>query len=171
MLVGPALRRCAPRGHGEVRDAVTVCPFTSHAVVQAGSARVTLAGELDWDTAPYVRNAVAACLAERPTSLRLDLTDLSFCDCAGLGALLEVRTSALRAGVDLVAEGIGTALARLLDLTGTGEVLTEGGPTTGTEPSPPPLPLPSGGVPTRRDADADADAATVAQSPLRDLLA
>lgn len=109
-----------------MRGAVTGCAFTSYAVVDSGAARVALDGELDWDTAPCVRNVVEACLAEEPTSLHLDLTNVSFCDCAGLGVLLGVRSSVLAARVDLVVEGIGAQLARLLDLTGADGVLTEG---------------------------------------------
>ncbi|MCT9092504.1 STAS domain-containing protein [Streptomyces sp. ASQP_92] len=97
---------------------MTVYPFTSHAVVHAGVARVTLNGELDLDTAPLVHNAVADCLAERPTTLCFDLTDVSFCDCAGLGALLTARLTILGDGVDLVVEGVGSQLRRLLSLIG-----------------------------------------------------
>lgn len=103
---------------------MTVRPFTSHAAVHAGVARVTLAGELDLDTAFHVRDTVAACLAEQPTEIRLDLTGVSFCDCSGMNALLAARSSALRAGVGLRVEGIGTQLARLLSLIGADGVLT-----------------------------------------------
>lgn len=101
-----------------MRDTVTVHPFTSRADVHAGAARVTLVGELDLDAAPYVRDAVAACLVKRPTSLDLDLTGVSFCDCAGLNSLLVARNSVLWAGVDLRVEGIGEQLSRLLALIG-----------------------------------------------------
>lgn len=107
-----------------MRDAVTVYPFTSHAVVHAGVARVTLSGELDLDTAPLVHNAVADCLAEQPTTLCFDLTDISFCDCAGLGSLLTARLTILGEGVDLVVEGIGSQLRRLLSLIGAEDLFT-----------------------------------------------
>lgn len=145
-----------------MRDAVTVHLFMSHAVVHAGIARVTLAGELDWDTGPYVSKAVAACLAEQPTTLRLELGDVSFCDCAGLDVLLRVRASALRAGVDFVVEGMGRQLTQLLDLTGTGSALTESHTHTGTDPTQGPARV----IATRRDTEAAA-----AESSLRDLLA
>ncbi|MEU3186255.1 STAS domain-containing protein [Streptomyces sp. NPDC006923] len=99
---------------------------SSHTVNGAGHARVTVAGELDHDTAPYVREAVAACLAKRPKSLRLDLTGICFCDCSGVNALLGARIAVLLAGADLVVEGIGTQLARLLSLIGASDILTEG---------------------------------------------
>ncbi len=115
-------------------DTVTDNPFTSHAAVDAGVARVTLAGELDWDSAAAVEEAVAACLVRRPTSLCLDLTGVHFCDCSGLTALFTVRNSVLRAGVELRVVGVGTQLARLLSLIGADGVLTEG--TTSSDPEP-----------------------------------
>ncbi|MEU9031849.1 STAS domain-containing protein [Streptomyces sp. NPDC048383] len=144
---------------------MAVHAFTSHAVVESGAARVTLVGELDWDTAPYLRNAVVLCLAEEPTSVRVDLTDVSFCDCAGLGALLAARVSALRAGADFVVQGIGSQVALLLSLTGTGDILTEGNTHPGTK-----LNLDhcaSGAVATRRDVQP----AEITESLLRNLLA
>ncbi|MFJ2645596.1 STAS domain-containing protein [Streptomyces sp. NPDC087420] len=98
----------------------------SHAVTRAGDARVTLTGELDHTTAPQVREAVAACMAERPKSLRLDLNGVGFCDCSGLSVLLETRLSVLLAGADLVVAGIGAQLARLISLIGAGDILAEG---------------------------------------------
>jgi anti-anti-sigma factor len=114
---------------------LTLHPLTSHAVVHSGLARVTLAGELDLDTASYVHEAVTACLREQPTSLCLDLTGVSFCDCAGLSTLLRARTSALRAGVDLVLEGVGSQLARLLSLTGSDDLFAVSDARTSTEPA------------------------------------
>lgn len=116
---------CALRG---VQQAVTAFHRfeASHTVSGAGDARVAVSGELDHSTAPQVREAVAACMAKRPKRLCLDLAGVSFCDCAGLNVLLEVRISVLQAGTDLVVEGIGTQLARLLSLIGAGHILTEG---------------------------------------------
>ncbi|MET7802626.1 STAS domain-containing protein [Streptomyces decoyicus] len=114
---------------------MTVPPFDSHAVTYLGAARVTLVGELDLDTAPCVWKSVAACLAEQPKSLRLDLTDVCFCDCAGVNALLGARRSVLRAGVELVVEGIGPQLARLLDLIGASDILLEGHVAVATVPA------------------------------------
>lgn len=145
-----------------MRDAVTFPPFTSHAVVHSGVARVTLVGELDFDTGPCVGEAVAACLAKRPTSLCLDLTGISFCDCAGLNALLTARISILRAGVDLFVDGVGTQLARLLSLIGADDVFAEGDTSTNAESAL----CASGTVATHRDA-----AAAPEESPLPGLLA
>lgn len=141
---------------------MTFYAFTSHAVVRSGRARVALAGELDFDTAPCALEAVAACLAKQPTSLCLDLTDISFCDCAGLNSLLTARMSALQAGVDLHAEGVGVQLARLLSLIGADDVFTEGNTSTDADSAR----LASDTATGRRDTAVAAD-----ESPLRDLLA
>lgn len=114
---------------------MTAHPFTSNVMVLSGVARVTLVGELDLDTAPHVREAVTAGLAEEPVSLCLDLTGVSFCDCAGLSALLRARAAVLRAGVDLVVEGVGSQLARLLSLIGADYVFTGGNAATNSEPT------------------------------------
>lgn len=115
------------RTQGTVRDAVAVPPFMARTAVHAGVARVVLVGDLDMDTAPHVGSVVAACLAEGSTCLRLDMTGVSFCDCAGLSALLGARAAALRAGVDVAVEGIGagTQVARLLSLIGVDTFLAE----------------------------------------------
>ncbi|MFF5897105.1 STAS domain-containing protein [Streptomyces argenteolus] len=159
---------------------MTAHPFTSHVLVLSGVARVTLAGELDLDTAPHVREAVTAGLVEQPVSLCLDLTGVSFCDCAGLSALLRARAAVLRAGVDLVVEGVGSQLARLLSLIGADNVFTGGNAATNTEPT-----RASGTAAVQRDAElaaTAADEATAArkvaaarkaaeQASFRDLLA
>ncbi|MER7722417.1 STAS domain-containing protein [Streptomyces sp. NPDC096323] len=149
----------AAREHGEVRDAVTAYPFTSHAAVRSGVARVTLAGELDLDSGPAVQEAVSACLEEEVTSLWLDLTDVSFCDCAGLGALFRARTAVLRAGADLVVEGVGSQLGRLLRLVGAEDLFT------GRSANPESAHRASGTASTRRDVRAEA----TAEWPLRRL--
>ncbi|MFE8978718.1 STAS domain-containing protein [Streptomyces cyaneofuscatus] len=137
--------------------------FTSHASFRSGLARVTLAGELDLDTAPYVQEAVTACLEQQPVSLCLDLTGVSFCDCAGLSALFRARTAALHAGVDLVVEGIGTQLARLLSLIGADDVFTPRMSSTDVEA----FRCVSGAV----TLPPGAEAAAVAELSLPDLLA
>jgi anti-anti-sigma factor len=103
---------------------VDVHGFEAHGLVRAGVARVTLAGELDLDSAPRVREAVDACLEQGPALLRLDLGGVRFCDCAGANALLRARLVVLGAGVDLAVEGIGPQPARLFSLIGADEVLT-----------------------------------------------
>ncbi|MFH8387616.1 STAS domain-containing protein [Kitasatospora sp. NPDC018058] len=55
------------------------------------TASVSLEGELDIATAPLVSDAVAQALAARPQRLELDVAALTFCDAAGVRALLQAR--------------------------------------------------------------------------------
>lgn len=160
--------------HRKVGDVVVaVYPFTSHAVVRAGVARVTLAGELDLDTALLVGDAVVACLAERPTSLCLDLAGVTFCDCAGLGVLLRTRMIALDTGLPLVVEGIGPQPARLLALIGGEDIFTrplkDAGPGPGTDTGP--GTGATDGLPAEDPERLDAGAEAALWPPVRDLLA
>ncbi|MDH6129055.1 STAS domain-containing protein [Kitasatospora sp. GP82] len=88
-----------------MRDQVQV-PF----VVRAG-------GEIDLDTAPSLRRALAAAL-ESHWEVVLDLSEVTFMDCAGLSALVRARNQADRFGARLVLRGAGECVVRLLKLTG-----------------------------------------------------
>lgn len=80
---------------------------------------LTPAGELDLGTRPQLLRAVRLALRHRPATVRVDLSELSFCDCAGLGALLCCAREARCSGAALV--GVGTLQplpARLFALTG-----------------------------------------------------
>ncbi|WP_437042215.1 STAS domain-containing protein [Streptomyces sp. enrichment culture] len=70
-----------------------------------------LAGELDTDTAPGLREELTA-LAARSAGgvLVLDLSGVTFCDSAGLYALLGIRQTLPLAGVDVLFAQIGAAV-------------------------------------------------------------
>ncbi|WP_188305434.1 STAS domain-containing protein [Streptomyces sp. CBMA123] len=55
------------------------------------TASVSLEGELDIATTPLVGDAVARAIAARPHRLDLDVAGLTFCDAAGVRALLQAR--------------------------------------------------------------------------------
>ncbi|MEW2811476.1 STAS domain-containing protein [Streptomyces massasporeus] len=58
------------------------------------------------------------------TDLRLDCRELELVDSMGLSTLLEIHRSAGRDGIAIHLEGVGPALRRLLELTGTYAYLT-----------------------------------------------
>jgi anti-anti-sigma factor len=82
-----------------------------------GSYLLVLAGELDMATADKVRQA-ALCLLHHDgcDRLVLDLMDVSFIDCAGLGALIDLRNAASDADRPLTILDPSTAVSRLLHL-------------------------------------------------------
>ena len=102
-----------------MKTTVTVDPTTR-------SATVHLAGDLDFTTSEPFLATVRRVLDDHPDlqRLRLDFTDLSFCDSAGLSALLLVHRRSSAAGVDLRLDHRPPQLDRVLDVTGVLEHLT-----------------------------------------------
>ncbi|MGW7319049.1 STAS domain-containing protein [Streptomyces sp. NPDC054865] len=93
---------------------------SARTVVLAGRyGLIHLTGELDVATAPDVRHAVRDSLTRPPALLRIDISAVSFCDCAGLGALLWAKAEAARAGSGFHLSGpFQPIVARVLDATG-----------------------------------------------------
>ncbi|MFF2148343.1 STAS domain-containing protein [Kitasatospora sp. NPDC058190] len=79
-------------------------------VVRAG-------GEIDLATAPRLRCRLAAAF-EAHGEVVLDLSEVTFMDCSGLGILVQARNQADHSGKRLVLRGVGHPVARLLKLTG-----------------------------------------------------
>jgi anti-anti-sigma factor len=83
----------------------------------AARTQAVLIGELDVESAPELRRALSAAL-EAGDGLDLDLRDITFCDCAGLNALMELRNRALAGHRTLTVSAASDTVLRLLDLTG-----------------------------------------------------
>jgi anti-anti-sigma factor len=92
------------------------------------TARLTVEGELNFETAAPLLDAVEQRLAEHPElrELRLDCAKLGHCDSYGLSMLLMVHRRTQRAGVALRLDNRTGTLDRMLELTGTVEHLTAG---------------------------------------------
>lgn len=69
-----------------------------------------------------MRDVLISALRSSPR-VTVDLAAVTFCDCAGLNALLRARLEAMESGADGVRRfrihGMSGQVARLLDLTGT----------------------------------------------------
>jgi anti-anti-sigma factor len=90
------------------------------------TAQLTLTGELDAHTAPFLTEAVDQVGDAAPDKIVVDLGQVSFIDSAGLGGLLRVRNAAIEAGVPFVVVNRSDVVNRLIELTGLEELL---GPT------------------------------------------
>ncbi|MFJ9770329.1 STAS domain-containing protein [Kitasatospora sp. NPDC101157] len=86
---------------------------------------VTACGEIDLDTAPRLHRELSRALTEH-REVVLDLSEVTFMDCSGLGVLVRARNQADRSGRSLVLRGVGRPVARLLKLTGLGCRLAPG---------------------------------------------
>ncbi|MFJ4674134.1 STAS domain-containing protein [Kitasatospora purpeofusca] len=84
---------------------------------------VSLAGELDRDSADGLRTALAGLPEEGLARILVDLAELSFCDSTGLNILLRARQEAEPAGVRLELAGPRPVVVRLLAVTGADTVL------------------------------------------------
>ncbi|MCX4524614.1 MULTISPECIES: STAS domain-containing protein [unclassified Streptomyces] len=95
--------------------------FTVKVETVDGAVVLALAGELDHDTASALRRALDAALV-RAARLVVDLTELGFCDSAGLNELLRGRLAVQEAGGAFrVGEPRGP-VARMFRITGVDRV-------------------------------------------------
>jgi len=80
-----------------------IAPGVAHTVVEVGGVCVVaLQGEIDLATAGGIVDAVRSALATaRCSRIRVDMSAVTFLDCAGVRALLDARRQAERQGVPL----------------------------------------------------------------------
>lgn len=92
--------------------------------VRGEEAVLTLIGELDFSTAPLLRDIVMA-LAGAPSGaprVIVDLTELQFVDSTGLGLLVEALARLREAGGDLRLRSVNGSPKRAVELTGLDKV-------------------------------------------------
>ncbi|MFI6816082.1 STAS domain-containing protein [Nonomuraea sp. NPDC050328] len=92
--------------------------LTTDVHTEAGDVLLHLAGELDSTTAPLFRAVFLQAVASRPRHIEVDMRSLTFCDSAGLQALLATRDAAAAAGVGFHLAHVQGALQRVLSVTG-----------------------------------------------------
>src|SRR5262245_4220813 len=84
------------------------------------SLRVAIAGELDLATADVCQAGLVALMyTEGTRELVVDLSDLTFVDCAGLRALIAARSRGLSLGVTVRVQQPQPIVAMVLAATGT----------------------------------------------------
>ena len=88
-----------------------------------GAAVLELEGELDLAVQDRFRAAVDEIVAERPELLVADVSAVEFMDSTMLRELLRAHKALEEAGGRFVVAGAQAAVTRLLELTGTDEVL------------------------------------------------
>ncbi|GGX69268.1 STAS domain-containing protein [Streptomyces fructofermentans] len=101
---------------------------------------ITLAGEIDLESASLVRTALARCLSDGVRTIDIDLTPVTFCDCTGLNVFLHAAQLMTESGGTLRLHHPPPTLGLILDLSGSRSLLLDD---QLGHPSPPP-----GNVPT-----------------------
>lgn len=106
------------------------CPDQSAAAEAATSPHarqpvvVTLPGEIDLTNAGQVHDALTRAGESGAAVVVADATETTFCDCAGVRALIRAHRQATAAGTDLrVAAAASPTVRRILELTGADQVL------------------------------------------------
>ncbi len=97
---------------------VTLCIRTGH-----GGTTVAISGEIDVSTEAQLQQSLLRIIRERPAKLMLDVSGVSFMDCAGLRALLVTRHRAEVRGVHLRLIATSAAVRRIVELTDAEEAL------------------------------------------------
>ncbi|GAA1768938.1 STAS domain-containing protein [Luedemannella helvata] len=93
-------------------------------VADAASVSVlAVEGELDMTTAPQLAETAEALMADGHGRLVLDLGGLTFCDSAGLGAIVRIFRQAGDVGGSLAIAQPTPIVRAVLDLTGMSEVI------------------------------------------------
>ncbi|MET9322823.1 STAS domain-containing protein [Streptomyces sp. NPDC003038] len=90
--------------------------------------KVVVAGEIDFNTSAEAFQVMASALSAYRRGLEVDLSQVTFCDCSGLNALLRARLLALKGARSFRITDASPPVERLLTLTGTRTLLTGGGP-------------------------------------------
>ncbi|MEV4759732.1 STAS domain-containing protein [Micromonospora sp. NPDC049559] len=88
-----------------------------------GIARLRLTGELDMTSAPEFNEAVDRLIGTGWYRLLVDLAELDFCDSIGMGALVRGDNLGTAAGGWLRITGATGRVARVLRISGLGDVL------------------------------------------------
>ena len=87
------------------------------------TAVLRLRGELDMATAVALRLALADAIDGGPSSLEVDLSELTFVDSTGIGVLVGASRRAEDAGCSFVLRGPSRSVMKALHLTGVDKVM------------------------------------------------
>jgi anti-anti-sigma factor len=119
-------------------------------------ALITLAGEIDLETVPLMRTTFERCLRDGVRTIDVDLTPVTFCDCSGLNAFIEMFLHTAMVDGTLRLHYPPPMLARVIEFTGSGFLLQGPSAVPGPVPRPAalfvtaPVPLAVAGFETSR---------------------
>ena len=86
---------------------------------------VSVTGELDIATAEQAYSYISEVIDARPAPVTVDLSGLTFCDAAGLGALARIARHAREAGRQLMITSARPSVLKIMRITGLDRVFPE----------------------------------------------
>jgi anti-sigma B factor antagonist len=87
---------------------------------------VTATGDLDWASSSLLYQALTDVIDDRPPCAYLDVYDVRLMDASTVRVLLECRHAAIAAGGDLRVVGAAGVVRRVLELTDTWKLFSDG---------------------------------------------
>ncbi|MFD4233354.1 STAS domain-containing protein [Streptomyces sp. NPDC058542] len=99
-------------------------PLTITARDAATGPVIEIVGDLDYDTAPRLREVVDGLTVAAGHLLVLDLAGLNFCDSSGINALLSARNLTIEQGGHIALAAVPANTARILRVVGLDRVFT-----------------------------------------------
>ncbi len=81
-----------------------------------------LAGDLDYDQAPRLRQALETLAMQPAQRLVMDLTGIQFCDSSGITVLIVARNLAVAARADIALAGVPDNTLRILRIVGLDQI-------------------------------------------------
>lgn len=117
------IRRSGQPGGTAVADLAQL--EMSRLITPDGQPVVTMRGEIDIATADEARVYLMDVVDTEPLSAIVDVTDITFCDAAGLGVFAKVAQYARDAGRPIRLAGARPSLVRIMRITGLDAAFTE----------------------------------------------
>ncbi|HWG26766.1 STAS domain-containing protein [Actinospica sp.] len=90
----------------------------------AQGTELSLRGEIDLSAVPVLHRALEQCLERGLASVVVDVSDVGFCDCAGLHELAQANRTAREHGREFKVVGASEQLRHLFEIAGARELLS-----------------------------------------------
>jgi len=85
---------------------------------------IRVAGQVDWTTGPVLRELLTAAVSGSSLVTVVDLSDVDFIDCYGIGLIIAARNTALARGGSLRVDGLNGEPERVFEVLGLRPSLT-----------------------------------------------
>lgn len=101
-----------------------VSTFDMRATAEGTQGTIQVSGELDFFTAPRLREQIVHLHSQGASTVRLDLTGLTFIDSSGLSVLVAGYKRLRDGGGDLILTAVPAQARRVLEISGLSQVLS-----------------------------------------------
>jgi anti-anti-sigma factor len=103
---------------------LSVPPFEVFITWEDSNPVVCVRGELDYGTAPMLREALIQAINEYPEHVSVDLSDVTFLDSEGVKVILQAYRTIRNSGGDFTVLGCSQFVERVFDILGLRNYLT-----------------------------------------------